>query len=239
MNRERKKIRKELAAAEESMRQRLSLSDQSAAEPGKRLSPRLPRRYSTPQVLLTASLPARTLHAEKEKYLPGNRRRIDSDKTIEVLGKSESPSISPTSSQFLTAPFNQPRRRSLPPIGGGSLTGADCASSKSPLMTRRDSSDGRRSRGSLTPNVSSSTLQRRESPAVEGEMSVEVAVKVSQFLQKIGQGKVKDGAKHDAVNPSKIDGAFSSDDGEEDSFLHPLTVEPVKRPSIFQPSHFE
>lgn len=92
----------------------------------------------------------------------------------------------------------------------------------------------------MTP-ISSTTPQRRGSPAFGegGELSVEVAVKVSQFLQKIGQGKAKDSAKQDALNTQKSDDPFSSDDDEEESLIHPLTVEPVKRPSVFQPSHFE
>ena len=243
MNRERKLLRKELAAAEQSMKQRLSLSEQSAApEPGKRLSPRLPRRYSTPQVLLTASLPARVLNTEKEKWpLAGNRARIESDGSLESAVKTlDSPTLSPASSQYLTAPLNQPRRRSLPPIGSGTLTGGDNVSGRLPTLPGKDG-DGRRSRGSLSPAASSATLQRRRSgsPAAAegGALSVDVAVKVSQFLQKIGQGRDKDGSKQDASDKQKYEDDFSSDD--DDTLIHPLTVEPVKRPSVFQPSHFE
>ena len=51
IDREKKKIQKELADAENIMKNRLSLPDASSPnDGGKKLSPRLPRRYSTPQV---------------------------------------------------------------------------------------------------------------------------------------------------------------------------------------------
>lgn len=242
MDREKKKIKKELAEAGECMRQRLSISEQSA-EGKPRISPRLPRRYSTPQVLLSASLPSRTLSSELEKRSPGNRRKIGSDGMIESLGTPDCSlrSASPTSSQFLLPPFNQPRRRSLPPIGvGNSLTAPDSAAGKSPLLPRRDSNDGKRTARetvSLGPLSPRNTQRRKGSAVGESEMTVEVAAKVGIFLQKMGEGKRKDCPKQKSI--PKADEELSTDDEDEETFIHPLTVEPVKRSSSFQPNRFE
>lgn len=242
MDREKKKIKKELAEAGECMRQRLSISEQSA-EGKPRISPRLPRRYSTPQVLLSASLPSRILSSELEKRSPGNRRKIGSDGMIESLGTPDCSlrSASPTSSQFLLPPFNQPRRRSLPPIGvGNSLTAPDSVAGKSPLLPRRDSNDGKRTARetvSLGPLSPRNTQRRKGSAVGESEMTVEVAAKVGIFLQKMGEGKRKDCPKQKSI--PKADEELSTDDEDEETFIHPLTVEPVKRSSSFQPNRFE
>ena len=246
IDREKKKIKKELAEAENHMRNRLCLPDASSPSDGaKKLSPRLPRRYSTPQVLLSATMPSSRDLSDIDKRSPAaNRRRISSEGTSDA-GMRDRTLISPTrplspTSQFLIPPLSQPRRQSLPPISaGGSLVAVDAVreglSASSP-STRRGSTAGNKSpRGCLSPSSSSPRgSPRKGSAANEGELE-EVASKVNRFLQRLDLGKQDETSHIDAKEEEEED----LTDEEENEFIHPLTDRTVKRASIFQPSNFE
>lgn len=245
IDREKKKIQKELAEAENHTRNRLCLPDASSPSEGvKKLSPRLPRRYSTPQVLLSATMSSRDLSDIDKRSPAANRRRISSEGTSDV-GMRERSLMSPTrplspTSQFLLPPLNQPRRQSLPPISaGGSLVAVDTAreglSASSP-STRRGSTTGNKSpRGCLSPSSSSPRgSPRKGSAANEGELE-EVANKVNRFLQRLDLGKQEETPNIDAKEEEE---EYLTDEGENE-FIHPLTDRTVKRASIFQPSNFE
>ena len=241
IDREKKKIQKELAEVENNMRSRLSLPDSvSTSDGAKRLSPRLPRRYSTPQVLLSATTSPRSLTDVDKRSPTANRRRISSEGNTDVGSLRERTLISPTrplspTSQFLLPPLSQPRRQSLPPIGaGGSLVAAD--PTKEGLNVRRGSCTGNKSpRGCLSPNsLSPRGSPRKGSAANEGEIE-EVACKVERFLQRMDLGKQEETFNFDAKEAEEDN---LIDEGE-DEFIHPLTDGTVKRASIFQPSNFE
>lgn len=245
IDREKKKIQKELAEAENHTRNRLCLPDASSPSDGaKKLSPRLPRRYSTPQVLLSATMSSRDLSDIDKRSPAANRRRISSEGTSDI-GMKERSLMSPTrplspTSQFLLPPLNQPRRQSLPPISaGGSLVAVDTAReglSASSASTRRGSTAGSKSpRGCLSPSSSSPRgSPRKGSAANEGELE-EVASKVNRFLQRLDLGKQEETPNIDSKEEEEED---LTDEGENE-FIHPLTDRTVKRASIFQPSNFE
>ena len=241
IDREKKKIQKELAEVENNMRSRLSLPDSvSTSDGAKRLSPRLPRRYSTPQVLLSATTSPRSLTDVDKRSPTANRRRISSEGNTDVGSLRERTLISPTrplspTSQFLLPPLSQPRRQSLPPIGaGGSLVAAD--PTKEGLNVRRGSCTGNKSpRGCLSPNsLSPRGSPRKGSAANEGEIE-EVACRVERFLQRMDLGKQEETSNFDAKEAEE-DNLINEG---EDEFIHPLTDGTVKRASIFQPSNFE
>lgn len=252
MDREKKKIQKELADAESHMKNRLSLPDASSPSDGgaKKLSPRLPRRYSTPQVLLSATMQSASRNlSDIDKRSPAAiRRRISSEGTSDV-GARERLLMSPTrplspTSQFLLPPLNQPRRQSLPPIGaGGSLVAVDTArdglSTSSPA-TRRGSCTGNKSpRGCPSPLQSPRGSPRKGSAANDGDL-VEVASKVNRFLQRMDLGKQEETAiiiANEEEEEEEEEEEFT-DDGENE-YIHPLSDRTVKRGSIFQPSNFE
>lgn len=247
IDREKKKIQKELAEAENHMRNRLCLPDASSPCDGaKKLSPRFPRRYSTPQVLLSATMSSQSRDlSDIDKRSPAaNRRRISSEGTSDV-GMRERQLMSPTrplspTSQFLLPPLNQPRRQSLPPISaGGSLVAVDtareglCASSPA---TRRGSTAGNKSpRGCLSPSSSSPRGSPRKGSTVNEDELEEVASKVNRFLQRLDLGKHEETPNIDAKEDEEEE---LTDEGENE-FIHPLTDRTVKRASIFQPSNFE
>lgn len=246
MDREKKKLKKELAEVENQMRNRLCLPDAASppSDGAKRLSPRLPRRYSTPQVLLSATMSSRDLSDMDKRSPAANRRRISSEGTSDA-GTRERSLMSPTrplspTSQFLLPPLNQPRRQSLPPIGaGGSLVAVDAARdglSASLPETRRGSGTGSKSpRGCLSPSsLSPRGSPRKGSAANEGEVE-EVASKVNRFLQRMDVGKQEEAPNMDAAKEEE--GELSDED--ENEFIHPLTDRTVKRGSIFQPTNFE
>ena len=246
IDREKKKIQKELAEVENHMRNRLCLPDASSPSDGtKKLSPRLPRRYSTPQVLLSATMSSRDLSDIDKRSPAANRRRISSEGTSDVEMRERS-LMSPTrplspTSQFLLPPLNQPRRQSLPPISaGGSLVAVDTArevlSASSPSTRRGSTAGGSKSpRGCLSPSSSSPRgSPRKGSAANEGELE-EVASKVNRFLQRLDLGKQEETPNIDAKEGEEED----LTDEEENEFIHPLTDRTVKRASIFQPSNFE
>lgn len=240
IDREKKKLQKELADVENSMKTRLSAPD-SLGEGTRRLSPRLPRRYSTPQVLLSTSTSSRNL-SDNDKLSPAaNRRRISSEGNTDVGLLRERAALSPTrplspTSQFLLPPLSQPRRQSLPPISAdGSLVAADLTRESS--SARRGSCNESKSpRGCLTPNSSSPRGSPRRGSAVinEGELE-EVACKVERFLQRMDLGKQDETSTIDVkVEP---DDCFVPE--EENEFIHPLSDRTMKRASTFQPSNFE
>lgn len=250
IDREKKKIQKELADAENLMRNRLCLPGASSASDGaKKLSPRLPRRYSTPQVLLSATMSPRNL-SDIDKHSPAaTRRRISSEGTSDV-GLTERSLISPTrplspTSQFLLPPLSQPRRQSLPPISaGGSLVAADTSRIAGEALTTGSLPGTRRGSCSQTGNKSSraclspTSLSPRGSPrkgsaANESEIE-EVASKVNRFLQRIDLSKQEETSNIDAKEGEED----LTDEGEID-YIHPLTNRTVKRTSTFQPSNFE
>ncbi|KAL9969213.1 hypothetical protein ACROYT_G021404 [Oculina patagonica] len=245
IEREKKKIQKELAGAENHMRNRLCLPDSSSPTDGaKKLSPRLPRRYSTPQTLLSATMSSRDLSDMDKRSPAANRRRISSEGNTDVAGMRERALVSPTrplspTSQFLLPPLNQPRRQSLPPIGaGGSLVAVDAARdalSASSSGSRRGSCTGNKSpRACLSPSpLSPRGSPRKGSAANDGELE-EVATKVNRFLQKMDLGKQEEAPNIDAKEEEE-----ELTDDEENEFIHPLTDRTVKRASIFQPSNFE
>lgn len=236
IDREKKKLQKELAEVENNMRSRLSLPDSAGTSDGaKKLSPRLPRRYSTPQVLLSATTSSRNLTDVDKRSPAANRRRISSEGNTDVVSLRECALISPTrplspTSQFLLPPLSQPRRQSLPPIGvGGSLVAADPV--REGANSRQASCTGNKSpRSSLSPRGS----PRKGSLAKEGELE-EVASKVERFLQRMDLGKRDETSTIDAKETEEDD---LIDEGENE-FIHPLTDRTVKRASIFQPSNFE
>ncbi|KXJ19995.1 hypothetical protein AC249_AIPGENE15269 [Exaiptasia diaphana] len=140
MKRERKKLERELGGMDE-QRTRLTVSDIGDTT---NRSPRFTRRYSTPPELLSATLPP-SLSDPKRSPLT-TRRRLGSDGVSERLHNNTPSPISPTSMMFLKAPFDQPRRQSLPPIGDGGLLSAENCSrrdrrgshtggTRSPLLT--------------------------------------------------------------------------------------------------------
>ena len=238
IEREKKRVQKELTEAENGIRNRSGLPDvELPVEGGKKLSPRLPRRYSTPQTLLSATLTPRSL--SDTRWPAGCRKRISSEGTSRETGVASPPrALSPTS-QFLMPPLYQPRRQSLPPIGaGGSLVAIDPLregfSASSPA-TRRGSCSGNKSPRSCSSPSSPNHrgTPRRESTANEAELE-EVACKVSRFLQRMDLGKQNETPNVDA----KEEGDDLADD-EENELLHPLTDQPVKRSAIFQPLNFE
>lgn len=244
IDREKKKIQKELAEAENHMRNRLSLPDASSPSDGAKkllVSPRLPRRYSTPQVLLSATMSSRDLSDMDRRSPAANRRRISSEGNSDV-GMRERSLMSPTrplspTSQFLLPPLNQPRRQSLPPIGaGGSLVAADAArdglTASSP-GTRRGSCTGNKSPRASPSSLSPRGSPRKSSAANDGELE-EVSSKVNRFLQRMDLGKQEEAPNIDA----KEEEEELTDEGENE-FIHPLTDRTVKRASIFQPSNFE
>ena len=240
IDREKKKIQKELADVENNTKSRLSAPDSaSLGDSAKKLSPRLPRRYSTPQVLLSASSSSRNLSDVDRRSPAANRRRISSEGNTDVGLLRERALISPTrplspTSQFLLPPLSQPRRQSLPPIGGGgSLVAVDPAKESN----RRGSFTGNKSpRGCLSPcSLSPRGSPRKGSAAAnEGELE-EVASKVERFLQRMDLGKQEETYTIDAKEDDEDD---LIDEGENE-FIHPLTDRTVKRASTFQPSNFE
>lgn len=238
IDREKKKLQKELAGVETNMRSRLSLPDPTSPTDGaKKLSPRLPRRYSTPQVLLSATDTSSRNLSEVDKRSPAaNRRRVSSEGNTDVSCLKDRALTSPTrplspSSQFLLPPLSQPRRQSLPPINtGGSLVGAEG------LIARKGSCSGSKApRASLSP----STLSPRGSPRKgslvnEGELE-EVASKVERFLQRMDISKQDETSTIDAKESEADELIYQ---GEEE-FTHSLTDTTLKEAATFQPSNFE
>ena len=246
IDREKKKIKKELAEAEEYMKKRLSVGDIPTG-PEKRLSPRLPRRYSTPPATLLATLPARNL-PEVGKRMPNPNRSLSGSEALLLDIHSKEPAVSdaplsprsPTSTH-LKLPFNQPRRQSLPPISSGGLLAYDSRElsgrAKSPSGMRRGSSSG-----SVTPR----NLSRRGSAALfeaESAQMEEVTSKVNTFLKRLDnkneQGCNEKSAVHAQENfESECNNRLEAYEGSSDMLPRQI----MKRTSssgLFQPANFE
>nr|XP_058967149.1 uncharacterized protein LOC131793701 [Pocillopora verrucosa] len=249
IDREKKKIQKELADAENIMKNRLSLPDASSPnDGGKKLSPRLPRRYSTPQVLLSASVSPRNSSDVDKRSPAAIRRRISSEGTTDV-DLTERTSISPTRplspTAFLLPPLSQPRRQSLPPIGaGGSLVAADSSKLAGEALagsqpgTRRGSctTGNKSSRTSLSPtSLSPRASPRKGSVANESELE-EVASKVNRFLQRMELSKQDETSS--SIDTKEEEDLPCEKEGETEYIL-PLSDRTVKKASTFQPSNFE
>ena len=238
IDREKKKLQKELAEVETNMKSRLSLPDPTAPSDGaKKLSPRLPRRYSTPQVLLSTNTSSRNLSDADKRSPAANRRRVSSEGNTDVACLKDRALIGPArplspSSQFLLPPLSQPRRQSLPPINtGGSLVAVAeglsprkgcCSVTKSPRTSLSPSS--------LSPRGS----PRKGSLVNEGELE-EVASKVERFLQRMDLSKQDETCTIDAKESEADELIY---EGEEE-FTHSMTDLTLKEAATFQPSNFE
>lgn len=241
IDREKKKLQKELADVENNTKSRLNLPDPGSLNDGaKKLSPRLPRRYSTPQVLLSATMSSRNLTDVDKRSPAANRRRICSEGNTDVSCLRERALMCPTrplspTSQFLLPPLCQPRRQSLPPINAGiPLVAADPG--KEGLSNRRGSSSGNKSpRASLSPSsLSPRGSPRKGSITNEGDLE-EVASKVERFLQRMDLGKQDETSTMDAKE-GEID---EFNDEKHDEFTHSPIDRTEKSASTFQPSNFE
>lgn len=228
MKREKQKLQKELGGIDEQMKSRLAVSDSNR-------SPRLPRRFSTPPELLSATLPSTVTDIKRS---PIARRRITSE-TISDLPNRTSISPGPMSPTgiFLKAPFNQPRRQSLPPIGDGGLLKTECPTRRD----RRGSYGGGVRSPLLPPSPSSSgpptprSLSRKGSSLNEQEMS-EVTAKVSRFLEKIDNNKEHTERKE--VNKNAVE--KNRNEENFDRCQQELLQQSInKTQGTFQPLNFE
>lgn len=232
MKRERKKLQKELGGMDDQMRTRLTVSDIGDMN----RSPRFTRRYSTPPELLSATLPP-SLSDPKRSPLT-TRRRLGSDGVSERATNNTPSPISPTSMMFLKAPFDQPRRQSLPPIGDGGLLstenysrrdrrGSHSGGTRSPLVTSPTTS------GATTPRC----LSRKGSSLNEQEMS-EVTAKVSRFLQKIDNNKeqIDEKKKLEQKDACEVN---QNEEQFDRCQLEVLQKTSSKNQGLFQPLNFE
>lgn len=230
MIREKKKLQKELIGIDEQMKTRLSVADPNR-------SPRLPRRFSTPPELLSASLPASALSELKRS--PIARRKLTSEScNTDIFARNSSGVSSPTGI-FLKAPFDQPRRQSLPPIGDGCLLNPE-----SPARRDRRSSFGGGLRSPLLTSPTSSnpptprSLSRKGSSLNEQEMS-EVTAKVSRFLEKIDNNKEQTegrDSKNEVKNVEKNNDESNFDHCQQEILLQQSLT---KTQGTFQPLNFE
>lgn len=252
IDREKKKIKKELAEAEEYMKKRLSVSD-IATGPERRLSPRLPRRYSTPPATLLATLPVRNL-PEVGKRMPNlsPNRRLSGSEAIMLDVSAKEPVVSdaplsprsPTSTH-LKPPFNQPRRQSLPPISSGGLLASDSRESSS----RSRSPSGMRTptQGASSASATPRSLSRRGSEALyeaETAQMEQVSSKVNTFLKRLDHNKNEQGCNEKSAAQTRDDGESESNSRleayEGSGDLLPSHI--MKRTSsagLFQPTNFE
>ncbi|XP_068697905.1 uncharacterized protein [Montipora foliosa] len=243
IDREKKRLQKELAEVESCTKNRLSLPDPTLPSDGARkLSPRLPRRYSTPQVLLSTTASSRNLCGDVDKRSPAtNRARIHSEGNTDVVGLREKALVSPTrplspTSQFLLPPLSQPRRQSLPPINiGASLLSVDSA--REGMNPRKGSGTANKSpKACLSPGtLSPRGTPRRGSVANDGDLG-EVASKVEKFLQRMDLSKQDETSTIDA---KEGEGAELVYEKAEDYFSPMIGDRTVKSASSFQPSNFE
>ncbi|KAK2558046.1 hypothetical protein P5673_019615 [Acropora cervicornis] len=242
IDREKKKLQRELAEVESGMKSRLTLPDPTLPSDGARkLSPRLPRRYSTPQVLLSTTTSSRNLPADVDRRsASANRARVYSEGNTEMGSLGEKAFTNPTrpispTSQFLLPPLSQPRRQSLPPINiGPSLVAFD--SVKEGVNARRGSGNVNKSpRACMSPNtLSPRGTPRRGSVANDTDLE-EVASKVERFLQRMDLSQqeetstmdAKEGERNELVNKMV-------------EYTNPTTSDRnVKGTSSFQPMKFE
>lgn len=231
MTRERKKLQKELIDIDEQMKTRLAVSDPSR-------SPRLPRRFSTPPELLSASLPSSALSELKRSPLARRKLHSDSSSNTDALSGCSSGLNSPTG-MFLKAPFDQPRRQSLPPIGDGCLLNPE-----SPTRRDRRGSFGGALRSPLLTSPTSSnpptprSLSRKGSSLNEQEMS-EVTAKVSRFLEKIDNNKEQI-KRRDSTNDVKNVVEKNKNEANFDHCQQELLQQSLnKSQGTFQPLNFE
>lgn len=242
LKRERKKLEKELGV-EDQLRTRLSVND--LGDSSRSLSPRLPRRYSTPPELLSASVPPPVADPRRS---PVTRRRFGSEGMNDPLSCDPSSAntalLSPTS-MFLKAPFDQPRRQSLPPIGDGGLLSAESGHRRD----RRGSYGGTIPKSPVltpSPNISGSStprraLSRNSSSLNEAQMN-EITAKVSKFLQKIDN---KDQNENKTSEEIQEKGSERTDKQTENTFdschQESLSLPPKNTTQVgmFQPLNFE
>ncbi|XP_031565255.1 uncharacterized protein LOC116300516 [Actinia tenebrosa] len=242
LKREKKKVERELGV-EDQLRNRLTVTDISG-DSSRSLSPRLPRRYSTPPELLSASLPLPVTDPRRSPV--ATRRRFGSEGMNEPLSYDSSGNnalLSPTS-MFLKAPFDQPRRQSLPPIGDGGLLSAESGHRRD----RRGSYGGAMKSPILTPspNISGAStprrvLSRNNSSLNEAQMN-EITAKVSKFLQKMdnkSQEETKAGKEPQerASERTEKQTENSFDSCHQDSFS--LPAKSSSQVGTFQPLNFE
>lgn len=241
LKRERKKLERELGV-EDQLRTRLSVND--LGESSRSLSPRLPRRYSTPPELLSASLPPPVTDPRRSPIT--TRRRFGSEGMNDPLSCDSSgsnPSLLSPTSMFLKAPFDQPRRQSLPPIGDGGLLSAESGHKRD----RRGSYGGglKSPVPAPSPNISGAStprrgLSRNSSSLNEAQMN-EITAKVSKFLQKMDN---KDQEENKGEEPQQK-GSERTEKHTENTFdsCHQDTFSLPSKTStqvgVFQPLNFE
>ncbi|XP_001630904.2 uncharacterized protein LOC5510420 [Nematostella vectensis] len=237
MNRERKRLEKELADAEGYMRNRLAV----ASPDGRALSPRLPRRYSTPQTMITTAFP-------DTRKSPLTRRRNFSDgvsdlSCTENLARSPCAPVSPTMN-LLQPPFNQPRRQSLPPIGAGGLVCIEPGRRDELCVPRRDrrGSYGGKSPATISPTQSGATTPRalaRKGSSLNELQLQEVTAKVSK-MEKMDAETEK--AKTEKVESEEEDVYTELDSNESETMQDLMSSDPrIISPVVgtFHPAHFE
>lgn len=243
IDREKKKLQRELAEVESGMKSRLTLPDPTLPSDGARkLSPRLPRRYSTPQVLLSTTTSSRNLPGDVDKRSPpANRARVISEGNTVVGSPREKVLTSPTrpvspTSQFLLPPLSQPRRQSLPPINiGPSLVAFD--SMKEGVSARRGSGNANKSaRACLSPNTLSPRGTPRRGSLVNDSELEEVSSKVERFLQRMDLSQQEETSPMDA---KESEGNELVDKVVEQYTNPTISDRNVKGTSSFQPMNFE
>ena len=243
IDREKKKLEKELAEVESGMKSRLSLPDPTLpSDVVRKLSPRLPRRYSTSQVLLSATASSRNQFGDIDRRSPtAKRARISSEENMDVTCLREKALLAPTrplspTSHFLLPPLNQPRRQSLPPINiGTSLVAVDSA--REGTSVRRGSSTPNKSpRACLSPGtLSPRGTPRRGSVANDSDLE-EVTSKVERFLQRMDLSKQDETSTIDAK-----EGEGNVLVYEKAEYSDPVRTSDgaMKNASSFSPSNFE
>lgn len=243
IDREKKKLQRELAEVESGMKSRLTLPEPTLPSDGARkLSPRLPRRYSTPQVLLSTTKSSRNLPGDVDKRSPpANRARVFSEGNTVVGSPREKVLTNPTrpvspTSQFLLPPLSQPRRQSLPPINiGPSLVAFD--SMKEGVNARRGSGNANKSaRACLSPNTLSPRGTPRRGSLVNDSELEEVSSKVERFLQRMDLSQQEETSPMDA---KESEGNELVDKVVEQYTNPTISDRNVKGTSSFQPMNFE
>ena len=245
IDREKKKIRKELAEAEEYMKNRLSVNN-IAAGSEKRPSPRLPRRYSTPPVALAATLPARNLPEIGKRAHNPNRSLSGPDIMLMKVscgdqGLSDGPisprSLTPT---LLKPPFNQPRRQSLPPLSPGGIINQDfkvqsvnkTSSPSYSMMTSRSQP--------ITPPRS---LSPRESAMfhVESVQMEDVTSKVNKFLKSFDKIKKEQNCDTNTGQTSRDEdnNRLEAYEGNSEVLSTSGSLKRCSSVGLFQPANFE
>lgn len=259
IDREKKKLRKELVEAEEYMRKRLNVSD-TATVSEKRLSPRLPRRYSTPPAVLAANLPSRNL-LEVGRRSPNIERRLSGPEVMlmELSSRDQAfssdvlPSPRSSTPTLLKPPFNQPRRQSLPPLSPGGIISQDF---KEHLSNRPRSPS---SSVAFHSHSQGSSLERlttpRNSPSrgntaffeAESVQMEEVSTKVNKFLKSFDKiKKEQDCCENSSGQTAQLVTSQSGSESRleayegDSSFLQSGgTLKRSSSAGVFQPANFE